>query len=337
MSDWFDAEAHADRALEMFERGRLAEAESELRKALALNPDQPEWHFNLGLTLEAGGRDEDALESYRQAAELMPDEAEPLVAAGSVCNRLMLYEEAIEHLETASSLEPSHEQAYAHRIESYLRLGDHDNAEMTFYLSQQALSEPSPNCLAVVAESLIERREFDRASWCLREALRHDPTMPRLRARLAAVCAATNQPQRALQLYLRDLRDDPGNIETLLDYGELLIRLGRLAEAGEKFRRILELEPANIEAHHRLGEIAKSSGRFEAAHMEFELVYKLDPSFPFIRLEIADVLLRLDRIEEARSALQQELDQYDAGDDAEPVTSSSSSPLSSVTSSSSPS
>ena len=64
MSEWIDAEQHADRALEMYEHGRLAEAESELRKALSLNPHQPEWLFNLGLTLEAAGRDEEAFASY---------------------------------------------------------------------------------------------------------------------------------------------------------------------------------------------------------------------------------------------------------------------------------
>ena len=53
MSDWLDAEHHAERAFDLFERGRWAEAESELRRALELNPEQAEWHFNLGLTLEA--------------------------------------------------------------------------------------------------------------------------------------------------------------------------------------------------------------------------------------------------------------------------------------------
>ena len=57
MSDWIDAETHADRAFEMYERGRWAEAEAELRKAIELNPDHAEWHFNLGLTQEAAGRD----------------------------------------------------------------------------------------------------------------------------------------------------------------------------------------------------------------------------------------------------------------------------------------
>ena len=52
MNQWQDAEQFADRALDMYERGRWAEAEVELRKALQIDPDQGDWHFNLGLTLE---------------------------------------------------------------------------------------------------------------------------------------------------------------------------------------------------------------------------------------------------------------------------------------------
>src|SRR5690606_33140021 len=126
MSEWFDAESHADRAFEMYERGRWAEAESELRKALSLNPDQAEWHFNLGLTLEAAGRDADALTSYERAAELMPGQAEPLVAAGITANRLELYEKAASCFAEALRIDPSNEAAYANKIDSHVQLEEHD-------------------------------------------------------------------------------------------------------------------------------------------------------------------------------------------------------------------
>ena len=38
--------------------------------------------------------------------------------------------------------------------------------------------------LAMIAESLIQQRLYDRAEWCLWQALRIDPTIPRLPARL---------------------------------------------------------------------------------------------------------------------------------------------------------
>ncbi len=306
MSDWLDAEAHADRALELFERGRWADAEAELRKAISLNPDQAEWHFNLGLTLEQAGREEDALISYERAIDLMPDQPDPLVAAGVLANRRGHFERAIGWLERAIRIEPQFEEAYAHKIESHLRLGAHDDAETTFYMAQHALPEPSAQCLAVMAESLIQRRVFDRAEWCLKEALRLEPQMPRLRARLAALMAIAGKPQRALQLYLRELRDDPGSIDTLLEFGGLLHDLGRLPEAAEKYRRVLELEPANVDAHFRLGQVALAAHRFHQASLEFELVLKLDSNYPAIRCAMGEALLRRDRRNEARRYLLEE-------------------------------
>lgn len=320
MSDWFDAESHADRALDMYDRGRWAEAESELRKALSLHPDQAEWHYNLGLTLEASGRDIEALASYERVIELLPDQVEPLVAAGVVCHRLRRYKRALWWLDQALTMSPTNASAYAHKIATLVRLEDHDEAEATFYMAQQALSDPCPHCLAAVAESLIEREQFDRAGWCLREALRIEPSMPRLRARLALVLGASGKPHRALQMYMRDLRDDPGNIDTLLDCGELLIDLGRLAEAAEKFRRVLELEPANVDAHFRLGEVAMTSGRTEQASLEFELVLKLDSQYPAARLSLAEAMLARGRVEPARECLGDELEAWtrstEGGDEA---------------------
>jgi len=148
---------------------------------------------------------------------------------------------------------------------------------------------------------------YDRAEWCLKEALRIDAAYPMLRARLATVLAATGRQQRAAHLFLQELRDDPGNIQTLLDYAALLAELDRVAEASEKLRRVLELEPANIPAHALLGHIALQSGRIEQAHLEFELVLKLDSSHAGIRTSLGESLLRLGRDDEARAVLMEEL------------------------------
>ena len=88
MHDWNEAERHVDRALEMYERGRWAEAEAELRKALEIDPDQGDWHYNLGVTLERSGRCAEALASYEQASRLLPDALDARVSAGVACVQL---------------------------------------------------------------------------------------------------------------------------------------------------------------------------------------------------------------------------------------------------------
>ncbi len=317
MSDWLDAQGHADRAFEMFDRGRWSEAEAELRKALSLNPDQPEWHFNLGMTLEAAGREADALVSYQRASELMPDQPEPLVAAGIMSAHLENAQAAIAYFDEALELDATCESAYAHKIHSHISLGDHAEAETTYFISQQALPETSGRCCAAIAESLLERGEYGRAEWCLREALRVDSSLPRIRTMLATVFSMTDRRHQAVQLFLRELREDPGNIDTLLDYASLMIDLGRLPEAGEKLRRVLELEPANIEAHYQHGLISMQLSRLEQAQISFELVSRLDPDFPGIRRNLAAAMVLRGRIREARRCLKAEYDflVHTTGDD----------------------
>ena len=52
---------------------RPAEAEPPLRDALALSPDYPDAHLNLGVALERQGRLDEAAGAYRRVAELRPD------------------------------------------------------------------------------------------------------------------------------------------------------------------------------------------------------------------------------------------------------------------------
>ncbi|MGD9691206.1 MAG: tetratricopeptide repeat protein [Phycisphaerales bacterium] len=339
MNDWSDAERHVEKAHEYYEAGRWADAESELREALSLNPYRAEWHFNLGLTLEAAGRFEDASAAFLRAHELEPEDGQTTVALGLTALRLDEPAKAIEWFEQAERLEPARPDSYIHRIEAYARLGDHDRAEAMFFLVQH-LDEEWPlgangstraaraaqsdiekhwdehatltdmdraAALANMAGSLLDRQQHERAIWCLREALQLDPALPRAHAKLAEAYGATGRQERARQLYLRELRERPGCVDTLLDLGDLLVDMGRFAEAGEKYRRVLELESDNPEAHAALGELALRQNADRDAAAAFGVVLRLDPEFPAVRRRLAELALRQNEIGEARKHLRSEL------------------------------
>lgn len=291
MNDWSDAETHVERAHEAYEDGRWADAEQELRHALALNPYRAEWHFNLALTLEAAGRYKDAVEALRDCHRL--DDQDPQVALllGVNCLRTDDFRAAIGWLELAQKLNPAAVESYAHRIEAYARLGDHEQAEVMFYLAQQIDTAHAP-AYANLAESLLSRGQNEKAVWCLREAAHHDPEMPRIHARLAEAYAATGRLERARQLLLRELRNDPGDTHVLLDLGSLLSDMDRLGEAAEKFRRVLEIEPDNAEAHFFLGDLADRQSQPVTALEHFGVALRLDHDFPAARTRIAALLLR---------------------------------------------
>jgi len=309
MNDWHEAEEHVERAHELYEAGRWDEAESELRTALRLNPYQAEWHFNLGLTLEAAGRHADAAGAFRDAHELRPDDAPTALAIGVNELRSERAREALVWLEKASAMDPSSVEAFVHRVEAHARLGEHEQAETVFYLGQQIDAEHADLYVAM-ADSLMDRRLYDKAVWCLREAARVDPELPGVEARLAEAYAETGRQERARQLYLRELRRDPGDIGTLLDLGELLVEMHRHDEAGEKFRRVLEIEPDNADAHFQLADLAERVGRYDDALTHFDVVLRLDPEYPQARRRLAGLLVdrvRAQDLTQARRLLRADL------------------------------
>ncbi|MEQ8850233.1 MAG: tetratricopeptide repeat protein [Phycisphaerales bacterium] len=313
MNDWVDAEQHVERAHEHYDAGRWDEAENELRRALSLNPYQAEWHFNLGLTLEAAGRPGPAADAFARAYQLHDEtgDADAQSALYTAINRIRAGKpgEALEWLDKADRLDATNVEHTVYRIEALAAMNRHEDAEQAFYLAQQVDAE-YPELYAAMAESLMSRGKHDKAVWCLREAARLDPSLPRVQARLAEAFAATGRLERARQLYLRELRKDPGDIDTLLDLGELLTDMRRPDEAAEKFRRVLELSPDHADAHFALGDLADRCKDLATALVHFDVVLRLDPTYPGARRRLADLLLSRSRDEDlprARDLLRLEL------------------------------
>ena len=308
MTDWNTAEEHVDRALELFRRGRLEEAEQSLRRALEIAPDRGDWQFNLALTLDAAGRIDEAVHWYLEAHKSLPEESEITVATGIALCKCGKLNDALIHLEQACKEAPECEEAWAHRIDALARMNQHAEARNVYFLAQQYLDE-YPNCLYAMGESLLECDEQEKAVWCFKEALRQEPSLPRVRARLAAALAANGRSHRAIRMYLQELRENPGSVETLLEFGDLLLELGRLSEAEEKYRRVLEIKPAEIEAHKRLGDVMSRQGRFDMSITEYNLVRNLKPDCPEVLLKLSESLIALKRTREAQRTLLEYVEQ----------------------------
>jgi tetratricopeptide (TPR) repeat protein len=89
-------------------RGRPRKARRHLTAALAHQPDNARYHELMGRAVEADARadPERALEHYRRALELDPDQPECLRAAGLLAVRLGQAEEGLRNLRRATEIAP---------------------------------------------------------------------------------------------------------------------------------------------------------------------------------------------------------------------------------------
>ncbi len=288
MNEWHNAEYHAERAHQFYEAGQWDKALDELKLALAVNPNQSDWHFGMGLTLEAMHRYDEAIASFEHVLRIRGQDTEAMFHLGVALLRSGRCQRAIGALAQVSEDDPDYEPSYCYRIAAYTQLGDHDMAEQMFYLAQQ-INEDCPQCYDHVALSLALRGDLDRAIWCWHRVLKIDPHYPDVYANLARAHWQRGQLDRASQLFTLQLRQDPGDVETLLQQGNLLVELGRHTKAREKFNRVLEQDPVATEAYLHLGELSLIAGQLEAATAELEMARRLAPDHPGVHLCLARV------------------------------------------------
>jgi len=306
MNEWVNAEAHAERAHQFYEAGQWEKALSELKRALAVNPQQSEWHFGMGLTLEAMGRHAEAATSFQRVLDIRGEDVETMVNLALNLNRADQPKRAIGVLERVNHVDPSCEAGYCLRVEAYSRLDEHEKAEVMFYMARQIVDE-CPACYDYIAHSLAKRGQMDKALWCWHQTVRLEPYYPGVYSSLARVHWQRGHHVRAQRLFLKQLRQDPGDVDTLLELGRLLTEMGRDTEAGEKFRRVLELDSSIAEARLALGELALRAGDFDQAQRELEAARRLDPRLPGIYVNLAQIASQNGQAEQAVSLIEDEL------------------------------
>src|SRR5262249_54972773 len=107
MNDWHDAERRVEKAQELFEQRKWQEALEELRAAVAINPYNPAWLFNIGLTLDELGRFDEAIVSYRSALEIDTGDLAAMNHLGIDLHRVGDLEGALRTFEKVEAADPT--------------------------------------------------------------------------------------------------------------------------------------------------------------------------------------------------------------------------------------
>ena len=300
--EWLDAHHRVDRARQLYDQGRWAEAAVELRAALTQHPDQGTWHFNLALTLEAMEDYEAAVASFEQALILDGEDVECLNCLAADLARLGRYDESLETFDRINRVDPHFEPSYCNRIAVYTEMGNHEQAEVMFYLARQIVRE-CPVCSYNIGNSLFVRGQVDRAILCWRDAIRQDPEHPHAQARIAEAMWQKGDHKKACDHFRVQLEIAPDDAMAMLDYGDLLVEMNQLDAADKYYRRALRLRPTDTEIFVSLGELSLKRGRDIEARRWLQVAVDLDGANPRARVRLAQALLRRDAPQQAAKNL----------------------------------
>jgi tetratricopeptide (TPR) repeat protein len=216
-------------------RGKKNAAEY-FQKAVESDPNDPDYHFNLGLTLYRAGDMTGAARQLRQALTLHPSDTETKSLLDSASGK-----------DTAPRTRLPLERIKRNYDEtSFRQLAlEIQNATET----RLAKSDPRTHAAYHVEHGhvMLEQRFIAEAGQEFREALKLDPANAGAHSGLAAVLEASNDPEGARKEANAALLLQPIP-EAYLVLARLNLRDNNTQEASANLDRVLALEPANAAA-----------------------------------------------------------------------------------------
>jgi tetratricopeptide (TPR) repeat protein/serine/threonine protein kinase len=252
------------------DKGRLDEAIAAFREAIRLKKDYAEAHCNLGNALAAKGRLDDAIAEYRQAIDLKKDFAEAHCNLGSALRAKGRPEEAIEEYRQAIHLKKDYAEAHCN-----------------------------------LSVALADKGRLDEAIAECHEAIRLKKDYAGAHNNLGNALAAKGRLDDAIAEYRQaiDLKKDYAVAHCNL--GNALADKGRLDEAIAAFREAIRLKKDYAEAHYDLGTALQAKGRLDEAIAAFREAIHLKKDYAEAHCNLGGALAAKGRLDEAIRAYQE--------------------------------
>lgn len=106
-------------------RGMHNKAIAKFRKAIEINPDYAEAHYNLGVAYSMKGMHDEEVAEYRKAIELHPNYADPHYNLGTVYLNKGMFDQAIAEYKKAIEINPNLAEAHNNLAVAYYLKGEY--------------------------------------------------------------------------------------------------------------------------------------------------------------------------------------------------------------------
>ncbi len=274
-------------AANLFQTGRLEEAEAAVRKVIAIDSRNAEAHSLLGAVLDQRGLATEAEREYQAALLLKPNSVTALANLGVLLARTNRTADAIQRFQSVLRLDPQHATAVYNLGALYAARGEYKLAIPL--LEKAAGIVPGKNGAHQSSDAALRltllnayvhadrRQDALELSRSVEQSAGSDP---RTMFTLALSLAEAREYAEAVRLFKRtnDLR--PQTYEVLYNLGLALYNLDQFDEAIQTLASASAIAPTRADPHYRLGLIASAQGDTKAALIHWTKALELQPARP---------------------------------------------------------
>ncbi|MFO0840975.1 MAG: tetratricopeptide repeat protein [Gemmataceae bacterium] len=271
---------------------RTEEAVGYFRATVALRPESPGVHYNLGNALRERGDLAAAVACYRQALALDRDYASAHVNLGFVLSKQGDRDGAAAHFRQALELAPKHALARTHLGALLAQRGDLKGAAAHF---RQAIADdrkcaPAHNSLGALLDA---QGDPAGAAACFRHALESDPNHVRAHYNLGIVSRKLGDPAGAAASFRRATELQPDYLEAHNELARTLGTQKSTAAAIASYRRLLELKPKDARGHYYLGVLLGRQADTPGAVASYRKAVEVDPKYAEAHCDLGNALIHL--------------------------------------------
>jgi serine/threonine-protein kinase len=293
--------AHLNLGWAFGKQGRLGRAIAAYRQAIRVKDNYPEAHNNLGAALNEKGRLAQAIAAYRQAIRLKRDYPEAHFGLGNSLYGKGRLSQAIAAYRQALRLKKNYPEAYCNLGNALSRKGQLDQAIAAYrqaILQREKFPEAHHNLGLILAKS----GRLDQAIAAFRQAIRHKKDFPEAHYDLGIALAEKGRPGQAIAAFEQAIRLRKENPKAHFNLGIALNKKGRPDQAIAAFRQAIRFKKDYPEAHYYLGIALNGKGQLVQAIAAFKQAIFFKKDYPEALNGLGSALGRQGRGDQALAA-----------------------------------
>jgi tetratricopeptide (TPR) repeat protein len=289
-------------AIRLHQAGQVDAAIANYEKYLAVRPDSPLAHSNLGAAYAKSGRYQEAVEQYQLALKLQPGNAGIELNLGLAWYKSGQTQLAAATFEKLHKLAPGEMQPTLLLADCLLAMGK--DKEVINLLAD--LGEQRPDDLAVaymLGTALARDGQIERGQVIINRILRRGDTAE-ARLLLGTTKLRAQEFPAALADLAKAVELNPKLPDVYTYYGQALLATGDSAGAVEAFRKALAANPNDFGSNMQLAILLKEENKMDEAAQCLDRALRVRPGDPGARYQHATLLLHDNKTEDARAELE---------------------------------